>query len=241
MTYTRAELFVLPIALSAMVFFALLLRFLTRKKPLWVQDLPFLCIAVAVLALELVKQGKNIVDGYDTWTIPLHYCSTFAVWFPLAEFTRGNVRKRMQNIAFVASFCLLALFYFNPRSIIGGACENVFGDFGAFHTFFYHHLALLYCILGIIFKRFRPDFHDGWLWISCMSVYLSIAVIFAFGFQTNYFNILQSNVPFMEFIRVTFGQIAYLLFFFSLVLLGGASVFWIKARFDKTDKRKTVA
>ncbi len=244
MTYTKAELFVLPLAFLVMVGFAAFLRFTTFGKSRRVQDLPFFIIAVSILTMEIIKQLRKLMHGYDAWSIPLHYCSTFSVWFPLAEFSKGKFRKRLQNVAFCASFCLLALFYFGPRSIIGGACANVFGSYAAFHTFFYHHLALFYCILSIAFKRFQPSAEDGWIWIICTSVYFSTAVIFAFVFETNFFNILYSDVPFMEKFRVAFGQTPYLLLLSSLLLFGGASVFWIYRRNANKRKRtikKTVA
>lgn len=240
MVYTRAEILVLPIAFLVMVGVSALLRIVLIEKPQRLQDLPFLVIAVAVLLLESIKQTRNILRGYDTWSIPLHYCSTFAFWFPLAEFSRGKMRKRMQNVAFCFSFCLLLCFYFGPRCIMGGACENIFGSFNSFHTFFYHHLALFYCILGIVFKRFQPSKTDGWLWIICTSVYFSLAVIFGFIFRTNYFNVLYSDIPFMEKFRLQCGQTVYLLFFSALLLWGGASVFWLSARQKKNTSRNHV-
>lgn len=238
MEYTSAEFVVLPLALIAMLGLASLLRFVTLGKSERIQNLPFIIIAALVLLMEFSKQMRNLRGGYDTWGLPFHYCSTFAVWLPLAEFTRGNFRKRMKNVAFVATFCLLTLFYFGPRPIIGNACANLFQEYSAFHTFFYHHLALFYCILGIFFKRFTPERKDGWLWITCMSVYFSLALTFAFTFDRNFFNILYSDVPFLESFRLAFGQIPYLFLLSSLLLFGGASVFWITARI--AEKRKTV-
>ncbi len=238
MAYTKTELFVLPLAFLAMVGFAAFLRFVTFEKTRRIQDLPFFIIAVAVLIMEIIKQLRNLSQGYEAWSAPLHYCSTFFVWFPLAEFSKGKFRKRMQNVAFCASFCLLALFYFGPRAIIGNSCGGVFSSYAAFHTFFYHHLALFYCILGIVFKRFQPSETDGWIWIICTSAYLSIALVCSFVFEKNFFNILSSNVPFMESFRIAFGQIPYLFLLFSLLLFGGASIFWITARI--LEKRKIV-
>ena len=147
MEYTKAELIILPIAFLSMLGIALFLRRLLLNKPEKIQKIPFIIIAILMLVGEFAKQIRGIIVGYNLWWLPLHFCSAFFLWFSLAEFTKGEFARRMRSVAFLATLCLFVAMYFNPRSIIGNACENIFSSFLSAHTFFFHHLAIFYFLL----------------------------------------------------------------------------------------------
>ncbi|MBR1984699.1 MAG: hypothetical protein IKA31_03075, partial [Clostridia bacterium] len=103
-------------------------------------------------------------------------------------------------------------FYFNPTTIIGDSCKNLFGSFSNFHTFFYHHCILLYLGLMITLKTYKTNFKtDVISVIICYSIYFVIAVTVGNLTQTNYCNLLYSNIPFMQSLLDSLGYIPYLI------------------------------
>ena len=239
MTYTKAEVMVIIPGFFILLGITLLLWFFLRNQSQKVKDIPFFCIAVIILALEIVKQIRNALTEKDLWALPFHYCSTFFLWFSLAEFSWGKFRKHMQNMAFISSICLLAVFYIGPRGILGSNCDAPFSDFKSFHGLTYHHLALLYGLLGIALKRFHPSIIDGWLWVLCSGIYFIIAMTCAYTLDENYFNVLYSIIPPLEWIRVTLGQVPYLIVLATFLLFGGAAVSWVPYAIMKHRKKRT--
>ena len=70
-----------------------------------------------------------------------------------------------------------------------------------------------------------------------MLTYYTIAVIAAHVFNTNYFSILHNIIPFMENIRLTFGQVIYTIILGSILIFGGMGVIklslLIKSKIEK--------
>ena len=132
----------------------------------------------------------------------------------------------MRTIAIITSFYLFAIFYFGPRGIIGGACENIFRDYSSFHTFTFHHLAMLYFMLSVTLKQFNPDRKDIKMFIMCMSIYFFTALCCSYIFDTNYINLLRNNITFMENLRLTCGQIIYTMVMGFLIIFSGAILLW---------------
>ena len=209
MGYTKAERIVLPIAFVSMCLIALLLRTLLLKKSEKVKKIPFLVVTSLMVLGELVKQIRGMIIGYDLWWIPLHFCSTFFVWFSLAEFAKGEFAKRMKSVAFLTTLCLFVAMYLSPRSILGNACENIFSSFSSAHSFFFHQLAIFYMLLSLALNRVNLQKKDAYYWITCMSAYFTIAVISAYALNTNYFSLLYFPLSFLDSFRVAYGQIPY--------------------------------
>ena len=209
MGYTKAEWIVLPIAFLIMLAITLLLRYYLIDKSEKIKRIPFLVITILMVGGEIVKQIRGIIVGYDLWWMPLQFCSTFFVWFSLAEFTKGEFAGRMRNIAFLTTLCLVVAIYLFPRAIMGGACENIFKDFLTAHNFFFHHLAILYFMLCIALERVDIQKNDAKYWIVSMFAYFTVAVIFAYALNTNYFAVLYCPVDMFDFFRVTLGQFFY--------------------------------
>lgn len=218
--WTKSELVVLPITLVVMIVITIFLSWLLRDKSERVRNIPQTVIAAIILILEVIKQSLSISSGYSLWNIPLHFCSFFLVWYPLAQFTRGKAQLAFKSIAFVWGFLLFALFYFNPGSIIGGACDNVFESFGTAHTFIFHHLAILYFMLSVGLKTYRPQYKHIWYALACLVGYACIAIPCAYLLDVNFCNILYNNIPILENLRVHTNQVLYDFVLFSLGAVG---------------------
>lgn len=212
-SWTKAEAIVLPLMLVLIFSISALLGYFLRNKSEKIRSIPLIVIAAVLLILEVIKQLRALILGtYSGWTIPLHFCSFFMVWFPLAQFTTGKVKQVGTACSFATSIMMTCLFYIAPRGIIGSSSEHVFASFGDFHTFVYHHLVILYlcCILALrLYKPQKSDF----LWASILfSGWAILACTMAHILNVNFTNALYaSNIPFMETFRINFGQVIYTL------------------------------
>ena len=208
--YRSAEAFLIPFMFFILLGVTILLWLLLHDASERVKNVPFIVITVLLIVGEVGKQALSIKQGYDFWNLPLHFCCTYFLWFSLAEFSFGKFRQTMQKIAFVATLYLCVGLYVAPRGILGSACENVFGNYFTAHSFFFHHLVILYMMLSIAFKRFKPQKRDAWVWKICFTVYFTTAAICAYTFQENFFDILNSEpLPIFEPFRLAVGQVAY--------------------------------
>lgn len=238
MNYSKDEIVVLSISAGVILVIALILGFLLRNKSDKIRKIPLLVITIILLALEVVKQILSIATGYSFWALPLHFCSTYFIWFSLAHFTKGKFQKAMQSVAFVASLYLVALFYFDPVSIIGHACSNVFETFFTFHTFFFHHLVLLYFVLTIALKQVDLKLSHSIHFLVSMAIYYAVAVTCAHLLQVNYMNILTSSIPFMESLRLAIGQVGYTIILGIIVICAGAIIIALGSIIQKKIQEK---
>ena len=228
--YTDAEKTVMPFAFCILLVITILLWLLLRKKSERWQSLPFQAIAVLLVGGEIVKQIVAIKQGYDFWWLPLHFCSMYIIWFTLAEFTKGEMRKTMQSVAFVATLYLAVAMYSYPSSVLSAACENIFAWFFTAHSFFFHHLVILYLLLSIAFKRFHPKKRDAWTWMICFGCYFAVATVCAYTFQENFFGILNGNLlPILEPIRLKIGQFWYDAGLAFVLIVFGAGIMFCSA------------
>lgn len=238
MGYTKAERVVLPIAFLIMLLITLLLRALLLDKPEKIKKIPFIVITILMISGELIKQILGVVKGYDLWWIPLHFCSTFFIWFSLAEFTKGEFAKGMKTVAFLATLCLVVAIYLFPRAIISNACENIFADFSTAHSFFFHHLVILYFLLSLALKRVNIQKKSAYYWMACMSIYFIITLIFAYALNTNYFAVLYFPLEFFDEFRIAFGQVSYNLVQASVLIFAPVALILV---WDKTKKRRILS
>jgi hypothetical protein len=118
----------------------------------------------------------------------------------------------------------------SPRGVLADACEDVFADYFTAHSFFYHHLVILYMMLAVAFKRFQPKKTDAWVWIICFACYFAVAATCAYTFDKNYFNILDGEafLP-LEILRLAAGQVVYNGFLAFSLLFFGSAILWISA------------
>lgn len=216
-SWSKAECIVLPTALICIIVVSALVCFLTRKQSETIKKIPLMIISATILILEIVKQTKNIIEGYSLWAIPLHFCSLFLYFFPLASFFKGKVGEFGKTMSLICSTFFIALFYFYPSSVIGDSCSNVFQSFGTFHTWIYHHLIILFFFIFVGSNIYKPKKVEFLYAMIGISLYATIGITSAHALKVNFCNLLYSNIPFMENLRVNTGQALYT---FIMILIG---------------------
>lgn len=219
--WTQSELIVLPIAFICMLAITIATSIWLKNKSDKIKNIPLSIIAILLFVLEIAKQIINIVQGYTWWTLPLHFCSFFFVWYPLAQFTKGKWQEIFKTIAFVWGFFLTIAFYVSPQPIIGNATDSIFASFSTAHTFFFHHLAILYFMLTLGLKLYKPKYEHIIYGLCCLLIYAIIAIPCAYIFDTNFCNILFSDLTLLENLRLATNQFVY---DFVLLLLGALGV-----------------
>ena len=217
--WTDSELIVLPIAFACMLVITIAISLGLKNKSEKIANIPLTIIAILLVVLELVKQIVNIVQGYTWWSLPLHFCSFFFVWCPLAQFTKGKWQEFFKTGAFIWGAFLTVCFYVSPQLIIGNATDDIFASFSNFHTFFFHHLAILYFMLTIGLKLYKPTYKHILYGESCLLIYVIIAIPCAYILNTNFCNILYASLDLLENLRLATNQFVYnlVLFLFGVV------------------------
>ena len=219
--WTKSEGVVLPIALAVCLVLAVVISVLTAKKSEKIRRIPLMILAIVVFGLEIAKQTLSARGGYNLWSIPLHFCSLFLYFFPLAGFFGGKVGQFGRTMTFTCGSFFLLLFYFNPSTVIGSACDNIFGSFSAFHTFTYHHIIILFYLIMVMSRLYHPSKKDFLYVFVGISVYAVVAISMAHILNVNFCNILRSNISFMEALRQSRGQVVYTLVMIITGLVGG--------------------
>ena len=181
--------------------------------------MPFLTITLILIIAEIIKQIKAFNVGYNLWSIPLHFCSMFMVWFALASLTKGKTSKIGHKIAFTTGIAFLITFILDPTSIIGGATENLsfsFANFNSLHTFYYHFGVILFLFLQATIKIELPTLKDLKVIALPFFSWMAITAVIANLINTNFSNLLFNNVVFMDNIRLNLGYPLYLISMFTL-------------------------
>lgn len=238
--WTNEEKYVLPLTLGIILIVSLVLCLLFRKKSEKIKNIPLATITIIMLVMEVIKQVMAFSEGYSTWTIPLHFCSLFLYFYPLATLTKGKIKDFGVTMAFVSSALMSALFYFNPSSIISASAGDVFGSFGNFHTFTYHHLVILFLFTGLLLNMFKVSKKSFIHVLIGFTVYGLIAIPMAHILDTNYCNILTSNIGFMEALRLSVGQIIYTIVMFLFAISASFVLLLVKLGITKLNNKKIV-
>ena len=89
--WTKAEAIILPIALLVTIILATIICLITKNKTAKIKNVPLMVISITLLIMEIIKQIYNIVIGYNTWCIPLHFCSLFMYFYPFVFFTNNDI------------------------------------------------------------------------------------------------------------------------------------------------------
>lgn len=236
--WTNDEKYILPLVLGVIVVISLVLYLLLRNKSNKIKNIPLVVITLTMLILEVVKQVIAFKEGYSTWTIPLHFCSLFLYFYPLATLTKGKLKDFGVTMAFVSSCLMTALFYFNPSSIISESASNIFGSFSNFHTFTYHHLVMLFLFTGLALNMFNVSKKSFIHILIGFTIYALVAIPLAHLLDTNYCNILTSNIGFMENLRLSVGQIIYTIVMFLFAISASFVLILIKLGINKIKRRK---
>ena len=240
---------------------AFILSRILRNKDYETRLLPLKICTVILLVLEVVKQIKGIVTGYDTYWIPLHFCSLFLYFHPIACFYKGKYRDRFMMIAGVVSTCLFLFMAIYPNVIYSDDAIRSMWDFvtGRGGTFFELHTVLFHGIGTFTFFLFMFQGLVGFdtkkdivTVLITYGAYCLIVGPVAQIIDTNYNNFVHSNAPFLENIRTSiidglgafFGQTVYVLIIsvgtilvplIAYFILRGASALLSQKKKEKPD------
>ena len=231
--YTASDARVLPAFFALLLFAAIVIALLLRDKPRWMRRIPTVMIALALLFIEGVKQRWNILGGFDPYMLPLHYCSLFAILIPLAELCGGWISRLLRPAVAAMAFVVSVAMYNCPGGILGHACENFGMEFRATHTFLFHHLVVLYLFLVVTMHLCTPRLRDVWAVGAVGLAYAAVAIPLSYALDANYCNYLKSVIPFIEELRLQYGQIAHAVIITLFITVGamvGALIFTVLYR-----------
>lgn len=203
--YTLIPEFIVFIAL------AFALSRVLKNKDYETQLLPLKICTALLLLLEVAKQIMGIATGYSTYWIPLHFCSLFLYFHPLACFYKGKHRDKFLLIAGVVSTCLFLFMAVYPNLIYSDdAIRSMWnyltgrgGSFFDLHTVLFHGIALFTFFLFVFqgLAKFNAK-KDVLLVTVTYGIYCLFVGPFAQLIDTNFNNFVHSNAPFLEDIRL---------------------------------------
>jgi len=222
--------------MALMVVVAWLLCRLLKGRAERVRMIPFQVVAAVIALLEIIKQVKSLVDGYDPWHLPLHVCSVITVLLPLMAFYRGRHQQALRGVT--AAFCagLITLMLILPNGIYSdSALQGTFRSFGYFHITVFHSLAVFAGILIFALDLHEPQpRRDMKITFAVMLCYCVVAAVMANLLEINFHNFYRCILEPVEQLRLGFcthlgafwGQALYV-FLFSLVNLSGVLLCYV--------------
>ncbi|MCL2676077.1 MAG: YwaF family protein, partial [Firmicutes bacterium] len=139
------------------------LYFLLRNKSVKAKLIPFMVIAAIIVVLEIAKQIYEFSDGdYGLFSVPLHVCSVFIFSLPLAVFLKQKwfITKVFWALSVVVGVVMALSVLIGPGQIMDGGIKGVLSGTAFFldwHTVFFHYLIVMFVVLAIIFKPYKPQ------------------------------------------------------------------------------------
>lgn len=206
-TYEHA-ITLLP-ALAAMLVIGLVLRLTIGGKPLKIRMIPFQVLACILLALEVGKQVTSIIDGYDLYRLPFHFCSLFIFMLPIMSFYKGKHRETVTAITTAICAALFALMLIYPNLIYGaGNIRDYFDGFIDFHTVTFHNIVMLEFVLIVALRLHEPDKKRDIKSAIIFTLYFcAVSATMAQILKTNYANFHSCNIPVFEEIRLSMADV----------------------------------
>ena len=210
MFWTPLHLYTLLPQFAVYLVLAFVLSRALKDRDRETQLLPLKICTVLLLGLEAAKQIAGILTGYDTYWIPLHFCSLFLYFHPLACFYKGKHREKFLLLAGVVSTCLFLFMAVYPnviysddaiRSMWAYVCGRG-GSFFELHTVLFHGIGTFTFFLFVFQGLVRFDTKkDVRLIGMTYGLYCLIVGPFAQLIDTNFNNFVHSNAPFLETVR----------------------------------------
>ena len=212
--------------------------------------LPITIVTIVLLVLEFFKQLLSIIRGYDLYHIPLHFCSLFLYFLPLAVFYKGKLNNTFRVLAGVISTCLFLFMSIYPLLIYPDADidkikvffsgEDIYRFF-QFHSVVFHNIALLPFFFFAFGKVCEFDTKkDIKAIVIAFAIYAVIAGSLANIIDTNFNNFRSCNADFLENVRVglvdsmgAIGQLIYVLIIGVGTILVPIAAYFILKLFTK--------
>ena len=199
-----------------------------RNKDEKKRMIPIIIVTIVLLVLEFFKQLLSIIHGYDLYYIPLHFCSLFLYFLPLASFYKGKYKDVFRTLAGVISACLFLFMAIYPLLIYpDGDVEKIKVFFSGediyrffqFHSVVFHNFALFsffFFAFGDVAKHDTK--RDIKVIVIAFLIYSVIAGTLANVIDTNFNNFRHCNADFLENVRLSlvngmgaFGQVIYVI------------------------------
>ena len=201
--HTVHDFILLPLIFILMFGVTKLCCFLLKGKREQVRRIPFIVITALLLILEVLKQIVSFTQGYNLWHIPLHICSSVMFFFPFACFAKPN--SRISEIGFALSLSIGGVIsigvYGFTSLIIGNVSEQIFSGiatFFSYHALAFHNLVILFVMLGIALKPYKPNPKDiKWTFIV-FGAFILFAAVMAHTLATDFARFLNFPFPWVE-------------------------------------------
>lgn len=210
--YTKTHAITLLPTFAVMILAAILIaRFLGNKEEKY-RMIPIQIIAVIIIVIEIIKQVQSLVEGYDLYFIPLHFCSLFIFFIPLFAFYKGKGKEYIRSFAVIASAMMSVFLLVYPDLIYSaGNVLNMGKEFLSFHTVVFHNLVLFAFVLIIALKLYNFNAkRDIKVILIGFSIYCVVAASMAQILKTNYNNFYTCNIgPIANFVETVKDKIGY--------------------------------
>ncbi len=195
MNWSSSQQVIFPITIVVSIILGIAIYYLLKDKSEKAKELPFKIISAVCILGEITKQIYYIVRGtYTAWYLPFHFCSMFLVWFALAAFGKGKVKKVGYQMSFITSVGLFLALMITPSTILLNSTDVLgqvnWDNFHQLHSFYYHFLVCFFGFLIPLLKRPIPTIKDFKALIVPLYAWLITGSIMANIFNTNYANLL---------------------------------------------------
>lgn len=217
--------------LTIIILTAIAIRRLTERNA---RILKITLFALMVLS-GIIKQLYALLTEYDVWYLPLHFSSTFYLSIGFSVFGKNKIARLGSTILFIGGFIMFFMILINPIAVLGNL-SSIFASPISFHGYFYHMLVIFQFFIMLFRNDYTPKKHDAVLFTSFTLLWGTIAIPAAFNLHANYMGILKSYIPFLEFLRVTFGYpIYFFTYFLCVFILASLLVFIFFRMRNKTE------
>lgn len=219
--WTLTHVVTLIPTLIVFVLIAFFLRIWLLKLDENKRMIPIHIITVLILVLEIIKQIRSLINGYDLSKLPLYYCSLFLFLYPMSSLCKGKNKYSVRILTMVSGLALFGVTLVMPDVIYSeGAIQNMFADFDDFHTVVFHNLVLLGTLLFLSLELYKISIKRDF--VVLIIFYLTYCVIvppISILSGENFNQFTYNTVGFVENIRLffinscgySFGQSLYVL------------------------------
>lgn len=189
-------------AVAVMIVIAAILRITIGKKDLKIRMIPFQIVASILFAIEVGKQVMSLLQGYDLYHLPFHFCSLFIFMMPLMAFYKGKHKATVTAITSAICMATTFLTLVYPCLIYSASdITNFFSNYFCFHTVTFHNLVIFGIILILALNLHTPQQKETKTIILFTVCFCVVSAAMAQLLQTNFNNFYSCNIPPLESLR----------------------------------------
>lgn len=225
------------ITLIPSIMFFILVSLIIRKWLIKYDEkfriIPIHIITALIFVLEIIKQTRSLILGYDLSDLPLYYCSLFVFLYPLTSLYKGKFKDSIRTLTIVSGITLFGLMMIMPNIVYSeDSIKNIFLDFDCFHTVVFHNLVLLGTALLISLNLYKINIKKDYLittlfYVSYCVIVPPITILLNENFNKFNYNtvtpIENIRLSLIDSLGYSFGQSMYVLL--DLISTVGFSIF----------------